>query len=109
MDLHLASSRHIELGIVADVFDRNDVHVHVRAGALTKDRLRLCVAKDLPLASSAHDRPVRSDCAMTDEIGLLGVALPIGGVKEDATGRFASGHQGLATAGLQQRGPGRHS
>jgi ATP-dependent Lon protease len=70
------------LGIDPDVFRRTGVHVHVPAGAVPKDGPSAGVAMVTALASVYSGVPARSDTAMTGEITLSGLVLPIGGVKE---------------------------
>ncbi len=71
-----------ELGIDPRVIRRNGVHIHVPAGAVPKDGPSAGVAMVTALASVYANTPVRSDTAMTGEITLSGLVLPIGGVKE---------------------------
>jgi len=63
-------------------FEKTDVHVHVPAGAIPKDGPSAGVAMFIALASLFSDRTVRSDTAMTGEISLRGLVLPVGGIKE---------------------------
>jgi ATP-dependent Lon protease len=70
------------LGIDPEVFRRNGVHVHVPAGAVPKDGPSAGVAMVTALASLYSGVPARTDTAMTGEITLSGLVLPIGGVKE---------------------------
>src|SRR5207248_1894983 len=71
-----------ELGINPEKVKENGVHIHVPAGAVPKDGPSAGVALVTALASLYTDRPARSDTAMTGEITLSGLVLPIGGVKE---------------------------
>jgi ATP-dependent Lon protease len=71
-----------QLGIDPDVFRGNGVHVHVPAGAVPKDGPSAGVAMVTALASLYSGVPVRSDVAMTGEITLSGLVLPVGGIKE---------------------------
>lgn len=80
--LTLVKSRAPELGLAAAVFENVDVHVHVPAGAIPKDGPSAGVAMFIALASLFSDRPVRHDLAMTGEISLRGLVLPVGGIKE---------------------------
>ncbi|KIO49948.1 endopeptidase La [Nitrosospira sp. NpAV] len=71
-----------ELNIPAAMFDGIDVHVHVPAGAIPKDGPSAGVAMFVALTSLFTDRPVHHDVAMTGEISLRGLVLPVGGIKE---------------------------
>jgi ATP-dependent Lon protease len=71
-----------QLGIDPDLFRHAGVHVHVPAGAVPKDGPSAGVAMVTALASLYTSKAVRSDTAMTGEITLTGLVLPIGGVKE---------------------------
>src|SRR5205814_9233361 len=70
------------LGIDATLFRNSGVHIHVPAGAVPKDGPSAGVAMITALASLYTQTPARSDTAMTGEITLSGLVLPIGGVKE---------------------------
>ena len=80
--LSIVKNRASELGIDEKVFEKSDIHVHVPAGAIPKDGPSAGVAMFTALASLMTDRPVRSDTAMTGEISLRGLVLPVGGIKE---------------------------
>src|SRR5262249_31004781 len=71
-----------QLGISPRVFRRAGVHIHVPAGAVPKDGPSAGVAMVTALASLYTQTPAHSDTAMTGEITLTGLVLPIGGVKE---------------------------
>jgi ATP-dependent Lon protease len=75
-------SRSHELGIPPDLLPNSDIHIHVPAGAVPKDGPSAGVAMFTALASLLLNRPVRHDLAMTGEITLRGLVLPIGGLKE---------------------------
>jgi ATP-dependent Lon protease len=80
--LSLVKAQATELGIDPKQFDNSDIHVHVPAGAIPKDGPSAGVAMFTSLASLLKGKPVRADVAMTGEISLRGLVLPIGGVKE---------------------------
>jgi ATP-dependent Lon protease len=80
--LTLLKARADDLNISAAMFDHIDVHVHVPAGAIPKDGPSAGVAMFVALASLFTDRPVHHNVAMTGEISLRGMVLPVGGIKE---------------------------
>ncbi|HZO24046.1 MAG TPA: endopeptidase La, partial [Steroidobacteraceae bacterium] len=80
--LSLVKAQATEFGIDAQQFDRIDIHVHVPAGAIPKDGPSAGVAMFVSLASLLKNRAVRPDVAMTGEISLRGLVLPVGGIKE---------------------------
>jgi ATP-dependent Lon protease len=80
--LSIVKNRAGQLGIDEKLFERSDIHVHVPAGAIPKDGPSAGVAMFIALTSLMTDRPVRSDTAMTGEISLRGLVLPVGGIKE---------------------------
>ncbi len=78
----LVRSRTKELGIDPKLLAESDIHIHIPAGAVPKDGPSAGVAMFTSLASLLMNRPVRHDVAMTGEITLRGLVLPIGGLKE---------------------------
>src|SRR5262249_21053554 len=80
-----------QLGISPRVFRRAGVHIHVPAGAVPKDGPSAGVAMVTALASMYTQTPVRSDTALTGEITLSGLVLPIGGVKEKVLAAHRAG------------------
>jgi ATP-dependent Lon protease len=88
------------LGIAADGFDKVDLHIHVPAGAIPKDGPSAGVALFTSLASLLSNRTVLSDVAMTGEISLRGLVLPVGGIKEKV---IAAARAGIHTVILPSR------
>jgi len=89
--LSLVKARSRELGIEPEMLEKSDIHVHVPAGATPKDGPSAGVAIFVALASLLTGRLVRSDVAMTGEISLRGLVLPIGGVKEKVLAALRAG------------------
>ena len=98
--LSLVKARSAQLGIAPEVLEKSDIHVHVPAGATPKDGPSAGVAMFVALASLLTGRPVRSEVAMTGEISLRGLVLPIGGVKEKV---LAALRAGIKTVMLPER------
>jgi ATP-dependent Lon protease len=73
-----------ELGVAPDFLDTHDLHVHVPAGAIPKDGPSAGVTLATAILSAARNQPIREDVAMTGEITLSGLVLPVGGIREKA-------------------------
>jgi ATP-dependent Lon protease len=78
-------------GIDPDFFRKQDIHIHVPSGAVPKDGPSAGVAMVTALVSLLSNRPVRPRVAMTGEISLSGVVLPVGGIKEKVLGAKRAG------------------
>ncbi|HEX2379454.1 MAG TPA: endopeptidase La [Methyloceanibacter sp.] len=98
--LSLVKARASRLGINPSSFEKSDIHVHVPAGAIPKDGPSAGVAMFTSLVSLLTGRTVRSDTAMTGEISLRGLVLPIGGVKNKV---LAAVRAGITTVMLPER------
>jgi ATP-dependent Lon protease len=89
--LSIVKNRAAALGIDASRFEKSDIHVHVPAGAIPKDGPSAGVAMFMALTSLMTDRTIRSDTAMTGEISLRGLVLPVGGIKEKVVAAHSAG------------------
>jgi ATP-dependent Lon protease len=89
--LSIVKNRAAALGVDVSRFEKSDIHVHVPAGAIPKDGPSAGVAMFMALVSLMTDRTVRSDTAMTGEISLRGLVLPVGGIKEKVVGAHRAG------------------
>jgi ATP-dependent Lon protease len=98
--LSLVKSRAHALGLNQEIFEKNDIHVHVPAGAIPKDGPSAGVAMFTALYSAFSERIVQSDVAMTGEISLRGLVLPVGGIKEKV---IAAARAGIKTVMLPAR------
>ena len=87
----LLRSRTQSLGIDPKLLAESDIHIHVPAGAVPKDGPSAGTAMFTALASLMMNRPVRHDVAMTGEITLRGLVLPIGGLKEKTLAAMRAG------------------
>jgi ATP-dependent Lon protease len=98
--LSLVKARASGFGVDPAIFTKSDIHIHVPAGAIPKDGPSAGVAMFTALVSLLTDRTARSDTAMTGEISLRGLVLPVGGIKEKVV---AAARAGLATVILPAR------
>ena len=98
--LSSVKNRATDFGIDAARFEKTDIHVHVPAGAIPKDGPSAGVAMFMALVSLMTDRTVRSDTAMTGEVSLRGLVLPVGGIKEKVV---AAARAGIARVMLPAR------
>jgi predicted ATP-dependent serine protease len=97
-----------QLKIEAGLLEKSDIHVHVPAGATPKDGPSAGVAMFMALTVAADRRVIRNDTAMTGEISLRGLVLPVGGIKEKVVAAAARRHQARDAAGAQQARLRRH-
>jgi ATP-dependent Lon protease len=98
--LSLVKARALALGIDPGLFEKSDIHMHVPAGAIPKDGPSAGVAMFTALVSLLTGRQVRNDTAMTGEISLRGLVLPVGGIKNKV---LAAMRAGLTTVLLPER------
>ncbi len=89
--LSIVRNRASLFGIDAERFEKSDIHVHVPAGAIPKDGPSAGVAMFMALTSLMTDRTIRNDTAMTGEISLRGLVLPVGGIKEKVVAAHRAG------------------
>jgi ATP-dependent Lon protease len=95
-------ARASELGISPEFLAKHDLHVHVPAGAIPKDGPSAGVTMAIAILSAARNRPVRQDVAMTGEITLSGLVLPVGGIREKALAARRSGINTLILPALNE-------
>jgi ATP-dependent Lon protease len=101
--LSLVRSRAGQLGIDPKEFDKSEVHVHVPAGAVPKDGPSAGIAMFTALASLFSNRPVSRDVAMTGEVTLRGLVLPIGGLKEKSIAALRAGIKTIIIPKLNEK------
>jgi ATP-dependent Lon protease len=98
--LSLVKARAERLGLPAELFEKSDIHIHVPAGAIPKDGPSAGVAMFTALISLLTGKTVKPDVAMTGEISLRGLVLPVGGIKEKC---LAAASAGIKTVLLPAR------
>jgi ATP-dependent Lon protease len=101
--LSLVRSRAAQLGIDPKLFEENDVHVHVPAGAVPKDGPSAGIAMFTALASLFSNRRASKDVAMTGEVTLRGLVLPIGGLKEKSIAALRAGIKTILIPKLNEK------
>jgi ATP-dependent Lon protease len=89
--LSIVKNRASLFGIAPELFEKSDIHVHVPAGAIPKDGPSAGVAMFMALVSLFTERTIRNDTAMTGEISLRGLVLPVGGIKEKVVAAARAG------------------
>jgi ATP-dependent Lon protease len=83
-----------QLGVATDFLDTHDLHIHVPAGAIPKDGPSAGVTMATAIVSALRNQPIKQDVAMTGEITLSGLVLPVGGIREKA---LAARRHGIST------------
>jgi ATP-dependent Lon protease len=101
--LSLVRSRVKDLGIASDAFKTMDIHIHVPSGAVPKDGPSAGIAMFTALASLFTDTPVRATVAMTGELTLRGLVLPIGGLKEKTLAAMRAGIEHVVIPKLNEK------
>jgi ATP-dependent Lon protease len=101
--MSLVKSRAESLGIAPEQFRKQDIHVHIPAGAIPKDGPSAGVTLFVALVSLLLDQRVRKDLAMTGEISLRGLVLPVGGIKEKVLAAKRAGITCVLLPAMNQR------
>jgi len=98
--LSIVKNQAVSLGIDPGLFEKSDIHIHVPAGAVPKDGPSAGVGMFMALVSLLTERAIPGDTAMTGEISLRGLVLPVGGIKEKV---IAAGQAGIKRVILPAR------
>ncbi|HEY2923017.1 MAG TPA: S16 family serine protease, partial [Candidatus Binatia bacterium] len=101
--LSLVKSRAESLGIAAEQLRKQDIHIHIPAGAIPKDGPSAGVTLFVALVSLLLGRRVKKDVAMTGEISLRGLVLPVGGIKEKVLAAKRAGISSVLLPALNKR------
>jgi ATP-dependent Lon protease len=96
-------SKASDYDIPEDFFEKNDLHVHVPQGAIPKDGPSAGVTMLVSLVSLLTDKPVRNDIAMTGEITLRGLVLPVGGIKQKVLAAKRAGIRNIILPKLNEK------
>jgi ATP-dependent Lon protease len=99
----LVKSRAEALGISPETFRKNDLHIHIPAGAIPKDGPSAGITLFVALVSLLTGRRISKDVAMTGEISLRGLVLPVGGIKEKVLAAKRAGISCVLLPELNQR------
>ncbi len=101
--MSLVKSRAETLGIDPAIFKHNDLHIHIPAGAVPKDGPSAGITLFVALVSLLTGRCISKDVAMTGEISLRGLVLPVGGIKEKMLAAKSAGITRILLPDLNRR------